>query len=50
MSFYSTQELDSNTLQMSHSLSDVQGVVHWLFGEMPLERRYTKSKVTISNA
>ena len=44
MSFNSTQELDyGNT--MSHNLSDVQGTNQWLFAEMPLERRYIKSKV-----
>ena len=49
MSFYSTQEFTSHTLQMYQSLSDVQGYVQWVFGEMPLERFHAKSKVSTSD-
>jgi hypothetical protein len=43
MSFKSIQVLDGNVLELSHSLMGASGL--WVFSEMPLQRRYIKSKV-----
>lgn len=43
MSFKSVQEVGGNVIELSHSLEITNG--HWVFGEMPLQRLYMKSKV-----
>ena len=43
MSFKSGQALDGNRIELSHSLKGTSG--EWVFSEMPLQRRYIKSKV-----
>lgn len=43
MSFKTIQEVGGNVIELSHSLEIISG--HWVFSEMPLERRYMKSKV-----
>ena len=42
-SFKSIQILDGNVNELWHSVKITTG--EWVFGEMPLDRRYTKSKV-----
>jgi hypothetical protein len=43
-SFKSIQELfDENIIELSHTLEATSD--KWLFGEMPLQRKYTNSKV-----
>ena len=43
MSFKSSQEVDGNVIELWHSLEATTR--NWVFGEMPLQRRYMKSKV-----
>lgn len=43
MSFKSVQKVEGNVNELSHSLEITTG--YWVFGEMPLQRRFIKSKV-----
>lgn len=44
MSFKSVQQVGENAIELSHSLK-ITTDHDWVFGEMPLQRLYMKSKV-----